>query len=60
MLDSKSKIVFDPPLSADIALRIPSVKKAETILGFKAKTDLEEGILATAKWMNLHLQTAAK
>ncbi|MBK9193316.1 MAG: NAD-dependent epimerase/dehydratase family protein [Crocinitomicaceae bacterium] len=60
VLDSKSKIVFDPPLSADIALRIPSVKKAETILGFKAKTDLEEGILATAKWMNLHLQTAAK
>jgi UDP-glucose 4-epimerase len=60
VLNSKSKIVFDPPLSADIALRIPSVKKAETILGFKAKTDLEEGILATAKWMNLHLQTASK
>jgi UDP-glucose 4-epimerase len=51
VLSSKSKIVFDPPLSADIALRIPSVDKAEKILGFKAKVDLEEGILETAKWM---------
>ena len=51
VLNSKSKIVFDPPLSADIALRIPSVLKTEEILGFKAKVDLEEGILRTAEWM---------
>ncbi len=51
VLESKSQIVFDPPLSADIALRIPSVDKAERILGFKAKVDLEEGIRRTAKWM---------
>jgi UDP-glucose 4-epimerase len=50
VLKSESKIVFDPPLSADIAIRIPSVKKAETILGFKAKVDLEEGIRRTAEW----------
>ena len=51
VLHSKSKIVFDPPLSADIALRIPSVLKTEEILGFKAKVDLEEGVLRTAEWM---------
>ena len=51
VLDSDSDIVFDPPLSADIALRIPSVKKAEQVLGFKAKVDLEEGIHRTANWM---------
>jgi UDP-glucose 4-epimerase len=50
VLKSESKIVFDPPLSADIAIRIPSVKKSETILGFKAKVDLEEGIRRTAEW----------
>jgi UDP-glucose 4-epimerase len=50
VLKSESKIVFDPPLSADIAIRIPSVKKSETILGFKAKIDLEEGISRTAEW----------
>jgi UDP-glucose 4-epimerase len=52
VLNSKSKIVFDPPLSADIALRIPSVKKADEVLGFKAKIDLEEGILKTAKYFS--------
>lgn len=47
---SESKIVFDPPLSADIAIRIPSVDKALKILGFKAKVDLEEGIRRTAEF----------
>jgi len=51
VLKSDSKIVFKPALSADIELRIPSVKKAEQILGFKAKVDLEEGILRTAEWI---------
>ena len=51
VLHSKSEIVFDPPLSADVALRIPSVLKTEEILGFKAKVDLEEGVLRTAEWM---------
>ena len=51
VLKSDSKIVFDPPLSADIAIRIPSVLKAEKILGFKAKVDLEEGINKTADWI---------
>lgn len=50
VLNSKSKIIFQPPLSADIALRIPSVDKAQDILGFKAKVDLEEGVLKTAEF----------
>ena len=49
VLNSSSKIEFRPPLSADIALRIPSVDKANDILGFKAKVDLEEGVLKTAE-----------
>ena len=49
-LGSKSKIKFKKELSADIELRIPSVKKTEKILGFKAKVDLEEGILKTAEY----------
>lgn len=51
VLNSKSKIVFEPPLSADIAIRIPSVEKTKEVLGFKAKVDLEEGVLNTAQWM---------
>lgn len=55
VLDSKSKIVFDPPLSADIAIRIPSVDKSNDVLGFKAKVDLEEGIKNSAAWIEKNL-----
>lgn len=51
VLKSDSKIVFEAPLSADIAIRIPSVEKTWELLGFKAKVDLDEGITLTAKWM---------
>lgn len=51
VLGASSKILFRPALSADIELRIPSVDKTEKLLGFKAKVDLEEGILKTAEWL---------
>ena len=51
VLESKSKIIFDPPLSADVAIRIPSVEKSKEVLGFSSKIDLEEGILKTAKYI---------
>jgi UDP-glucose 4-epimerase len=54
VLDSKSRVLFKPALSADIALRIPSVDKAEELLGFKAKVDLEEGIQLTAEYFRQH------
>ncbi len=50
VLGSSSKISHRTPLRADIELRIPSVEKAEKILGFKAKVDLDEGISHTAAW----------
>ena len=51
VLNSKSKIIFKPSLSADIELRIPSVEKSHQILGFRAKVGLSEGIIKTAKWL---------
>lgn len=56
VLGSKSKILFKPDLSADIDLRIPSVEKSKKILGFKAKIDLEDGILKTADWIRKNLK----
>jgi UDP-glucose 4-epimerase len=50
IIGSKSKIIFKPPLSADIELRIPETQKALDLLGFRAKVDLEEGIIRTAEW----------
>ena len=51
VLNSTSKIIFNPPLSADVAIRIPSVEKAKNILGFQSEIDLEEGILKTAEFI---------
>ncbi|MNU66698.1 dTDP-glucose 4,6-dehydratase 2 [compost metagenome] len=50
VLNSKSQIKFRDQLSADIELRIPSVKKTEEVLGFKAQVDLEEGIIRTSEY----------
>ena len=50
VLRSDSKIIHKEQLSADIELRIPSVEKTQKVLGFKAKVDLEEGILKTAAY----------
>lgn len=54
VLGSKSEIQFKPALSADIELRIPETRKAESVLGFRAKVDLEEGIRRTADWYSTH------
>jgi UDP-glucose 4-epimerase len=57
VLGSKSQIVFTPALSADIAVRIPSVDKARELLGFQAKVDLDEGIRRTAEWLAPRLRS---
>ncbi|MGE0566606.1 MAG: NAD-dependent epimerase/dehydratase family protein [Bacteroidia bacterium] len=53
VLKSDSKIIFKDALSADVELRIPSTDKAKKLLNFKAKVDLEEGILKTAEWIKI-------
>jgi len=55
VLHSSSKIIYKPALSAEIELRIPSVDKAFNILGFKAKVDIDDGILRTAEWIERNL-----
>lgn len=47
---SKSKIVFVPKDLADVELRIPNIDKAKSILGYRPKVDLEEGLKLTADW----------
>ncbi|MDD0808778.1 NAD-dependent epimerase/dehydratase family protein [Curvibacter sp. RS43] len=51
IVGSQSKIVFRDALSADIELRIPSVKKAKDLIGFEATVDLDEGLRRTAEWI---------
>jgi len=53
LLNSKSSICLVPKDSVDVELRIPSIKKAEKILGFKPKIGLEDGIKRTAEWYRI-------
>ena len=48
VLHSDSPIEFIRKDYADVELRVPSVAKAQQLLGYEAKVDLEEGIRRTA------------
>lgn len=48
--NSTSKIRFDSVDRADVELRIPSISKAQELLGFVPRIDLEEGLLLTLDW----------
>lgn len=52
---SKSKIRFEKINRADVELRIPSIAKAEALLGFEPKVDLEEGLQRTLEWYGRQL-----
>jgi UDP-glucose 4-epimerase len=49
VVESKSPINFTRKDYVDIELRVPSVGKSRSLLGFEAKIDLEEGIRRTAE-----------
>lgn len=55
VLNSKSKIVFKPPLSAEVELRIPCVQKIQDLLGVKAEVNVDKGIIRTAYWIERNL-----
>jgi nucleoside-diphosphate-sugar epimerase len=50
LAQSKSEVVSVPWNQTDVELRVPDVRKAEKLLGFKARIDLEEGLLRTIAW----------
>lgn len=54
---SSSPLRFVPWDFPDVELRVPDVKKAERLLGFRAKVDLEEGLLRTLAWYREKLAT---
>src|SRR5262249_42122475 len=55
LADSNSEIQFTQWNSADVELRIPDVKKAERLLGFRPAVDLEEGLTRTLAWYRQRL-----
>lgn len=56
LCNTKSKIVYVPKNYVDVELRIPTIEKAETLLGFKPKVDLNSGIKRTFAWYKKYLK----
>ena len=54
--DSASSIVHVPKDDVDVELRVPSIEKAERILGFHPKFDLREGLERTIRWYRERLK----
>ncbi|MFZ1948191.1 MAG: NAD-dependent epimerase/dehydratase family protein [bacterium] len=52
---SSSKVVYTYKDYVDVELRIPSIKKAQTILGYWPKVDLEDGLARTIEWYRKRL-----
>lgn len=55
---ARSPIEFVKWDFADVELRVPDVKKAERLLGFRAQVDLEEGLQKTLAWYRQKLAAA--
>ncbi len=50
LAQSSSKIQFREQTGPDVEIRVPSITKAERMLGFSPKVGLEAGILATIEY----------
>ena len=56
---SRSEIVFKPHPGPEVDLRVPSIEKAASLLGFKPSVSLEAGITRTIPFYQDHLAAVA-
>ena len=49
--DKEFKFVSDEPFKYDVQKRVPSVDKAERLLGFRAETSLDEILDEVVPWI---------
>ena len=54
--DSDLRIVSEPSFEYDVSKRIPSVEKARNILGFEAKTSLDEMLDIVIPWVSTAIE----
>jgi nucleoside-diphosphate-sugar epimerase len=57
--NSKSRIRFELVDRTDVELRVPSITKAQKLLGFNPRIDLVEGLRRTIDWYRAHVAASA-
>jgi nucleoside-diphosphate-sugar epimerase len=56
LADSRSEIKFVEWPFADVELRIPDIQKAEKLLGYRPRVELEDGLMRTIVWYREKLE----
>lgn len=56
LLDSTSRIRFEAIDFSDIDVRVPRLRKAEELLGYRPKVELDQAILDTASWYRQNME----
>lgn len=56
LLDSPSRVRFAAIDFSDIDVRVPRLRKAEELLGYRPRVELDEAIVRTADWYRAHLE----
>ena len=55
LTESTSEIIYKPHPGPEVEVRVPSIEKAMTLLGFKPTVSLEAGISRTIPWYAEHM-----
>jgi nucleoside-diphosphate-sugar epimerase len=50
------RYISDPPFKYDVQKRIPSVEKAKSVLGFEAKTSLDDALDEIIPWVRKQIE----
>ncbi len=56
LLESDSEIRFEAIDFSDIDVRVPRLRKAHELLGYRPSVELDEAILRTADWYRKHME----
>jgi UDP-glucose 4-epimerase len=57
-LDRPLRLVSDPPYEHDVQMRVPDVRKARQVLGFEARTSLDEMLDEVIPWIRDEIKAA--
>jgi nucleoside-diphosphate-sugar epimerase len=60
LADSRSEIRFIDWPFPDVELRIPDIDKAQKLIGYKPRVELEDGLMRTIVWYREKLEREAR
>ncbi len=60
LANSKSEIIYKPHPGPEVDLRVPSIEKAISMLGYRPEVSLEAGVRRAIEWYGAHLDAMTR